>query len=80
MCRSAARALTSGTLSDWLSRSMRLTKRQPERLWVSTGVGSHSQRFFRWIVEGAGSIELEYKSQKAGTIRKTVKLEATESD
>ncbi|MCH8965480.1 MAG: peptidase M14, partial [Planctomycetes bacterium] len=75
---STARVLTSGTLSDWLSRSMTLTKRQPERMWVDSGVGSHSQLFFRWIVEGAGSIELEYKSQKAGTIRTTAELEPTE--
>ncbi len=74
----SARVLTSGTLSDWISRSMTLTKRQPERLWVDSGVGSHSQLFFRWIVEGAGSIELEYKSQKARTIRKAAKLESTE--
>ncbi len=73
-----ARVLASGTLSDWISRSMTLTKRQPERMWVDSGIGSHSQRFFRWIVEGSGSIELEYKSQKAGTIRKAAKLEATE--
>ena len=58
-----------------MSRSMRLTERQPERIWVDRGVGSHGQNFFRWIVEGTGRIELEYKSQKAGTIRKTVTLE-----
>jgi hypothetical protein len=70
-----ARVLASGTLNDWLSRSMTLTKRQPERIWVERGVGSYGQRVFRWIVEGTGSIGLEYKSQKAGRIHKIVKLE-----
>ena len=73
-----ARVLTSGTLSEWLSRSMTLTKRQPERIWIDRGVGSHSQRFFRWIVEGTGQIELVYKSQKGGIIRKAYNLETTE--
>ncbi len=75
-----ARVLTSGTLSDWLSRSMTLTERQPEHIWVEGGVASHGQRFFRWIVEGAGPLELEYKSQKGGTIRKAAALEPTEPE
>ncbi len=71
----AAKVLASGTLRDWHTPSMTLTKRQPERIWVDSGIGRHDQRLFRWVVEGTGSIELEYKSQKAGTIRRTAQLQ-----
>ena len=69
-----ATVLASGTVESWYDRSMALTKRQPERIWVDTGIGRHTQRLFRWIVEGTGPVDIRYTSQKGGTIIRTVEL------
>ncbi|MFG0328946.1 MAG: M14 family metallopeptidase [Phycisphaerales bacterium] len=47
---------------------------QPERIWVDRGIGSKGAELFRFLIAGEGSVEVEYRSQKGGTIRKTLEL------
>jgi hypothetical protein len=58
---------------------MELTERDPARIWLDRGVGSHDRRWFRWIVEGEGAVNVSYVSQKGGTIERTLELEAGEA-
>ena len=71
--------LASGMLDEWFQKSMLLTKRHPDRIWLERGVGSHGRRVFRWIVGGQGSLDLKYISQKGGTISRTISLIESET-
>jgi hypothetical protein len=44
-------------------------------MWVDRGIGRYAQRVFRWIVEGSGRVQVEYRSDKGGTIRQELELQ-----
>ncbi len=77
------RVLTSGTLDGWFDKTMTLEPvggprtGHPERIWLDTGVGSHAQRQFRWIVDGSGTVDIRYWSQKGGRVVRTIELTET---
>ena len=53
-------------------------ERNPQKIWNAGGIGTRGRKLFRFLVAGSGSVELEYKSQKGGTIRRTVELAETQ--
>jgi hypothetical protein len=71
----AARVIASGTLDSWYAPTMEITRRDPQRMWVDRGIGRYAQRVFRWIVEGSGRVQVEYRSDKGGTIRQELELQ-----
>ncbi|MHC4414967.1 MAG: M14 family metallopeptidase [Planctomycetota bacterium] len=73
-----ARTVASGTVSSLLpTAKLEAVERNPERIWNERGVRGRGRRLFRFIVEGSGSVELTYASQKGGTIRRAVELVET---
>ena len=73
-----ARVVASGTVSSLLpTAKLDATERHPHRIWNGRGIGTRGRRLFRFLIEGEGSVELEYRSQKGGTIRRTVELVET---
>ncbi len=73
------RVLASGRPGSWRSVQMvDLTERSPERIWVDNGIGRYGTELFRWIVEGAGEVEVVYTSQKGGKLKKRLTLEESE--
>ncbi|MCZ6493289.1 MAG: M14 family metallopeptidase [Planctomycetota bacterium] len=70
-----ARVAASGTVRNLLpTTKLTATERDPHRIWIDRGIPSRGRRLFRFIIEGTGSVELAYVSQKGGTIRRTVDL------
>ena len=51
---------------------------KPECLWNDAGIGSKGSELFRFLIEGQGSVDVTYTSEKGGTINKTITLEAVE--
>lgn len=73
-----ATVVASGTVSSVLPNArLNPVEHRPERIQHWNGIGSHGSQLFRFIVEGSGEVKLTYASQKGGTIKKTVTLEAT---
>jgi hypothetical protein len=71
--------VASGTVQSLLPNArLDAVERSPARIWNDAGIPGRGSRLFRFLVQGNGSIELEYSSQKGGTIRKSVELKATE--
>jgi hypothetical protein len=70
-----ARAVASGTMRTWRTPSVTLTRQHPDRLWLNNGIGSRGGRIIRWFVSGRGSVELEYRSQRGGSIKHQVILD-----
>jgi len=76
---SDGKIVTSGTVFSLApDAKLQAVERMPERIWNDNGIGTYGSRVFRFYVEGEGSIDFTYTSQKAGKITQTVKLEATE--
>lgn len=76
-----ARVVASGRVSSLLpTAKLDAVEHQPERIWVNQGIPGQGSRLFRFLVTGRGDVELEYVSQKGGTIRQTVTLEADDGD
>ena len=68
-----AEVISSGIVQDpWLDK-VQLQRRRPERLEIETLGGNGRQALF-FLVEGDGTVELEYSSIKAGTIRTRIEL------
>ena len=73
-----ARVAASGTVSSLLpSARLNAVEHQPERIWNVSGIPGHGSRLFMFLVTGSGVVELEYKSEKGGTIRREVELVET---
>ncbi len=70
----APRVVASGAVGGWFDAAMSPTEHQPHRIWADRGVPGRGQRLFRWIVSGEGEVEITYRSQKAGVIRRVVAL------
>ncbi len=72
-----ADVVASGSASSFLPhiKMTSPTEHQPERIWNARGIGSESQRMFRFLVTGSGEVQLEYYSQKGGTITMNIPLE-----
>ena len=71
---STVQVLASGTVTDRYLASLELTKRDPARIWVSSGISGHGSRHFRWIVQGSGAVELVYRAEKASPVSKPIDL------
>jgi hypothetical protein len=81
LCESTtgAKAVASGTVSSvfpW-AKLEAIDTPSPERIWNDRGIGMHSSALFRFLVDGSGSIDLTYYSQKGGTIARTLELVET---
>ena len=73
-----AKVAAAGTVRDLLpTRKLDAVERHPQRIWNDRGIGSRGRRLFRFLIEGEGSVEFEYRSQKGGTIQRTVELTET---
>jgi hypothetical protein len=70
-----AEVVASGTVSSLLpDTKLEAVERDPERIWNASGISGRGRRLFRFLVAGSGSVELEYASQKGGTIQQSVDL------
>jgi len=70
-----AEVVVSGTVSSFLPNAkLDAVERDPQRIFNDRGVPGRGSRIYRFIVSGSGSVSLEYKSDKGGTIRKDVRL------
>jgi hypothetical protein len=68
--RTQAGGFTIGELRD----QIRLQEKNPARIEVASGVPGRSGVSVTWIVTGTGNVDLEYRSQKGGTLRRQVPL------
>ncbi len=67
--------VASGTVPSLLPNArLDAVERNPARIWNDAGIPGRGSRLFRFLVQGNGAIELEYASQKGGTIRRSVDL------
>ncbi len=70
-----AKVAASGTVSSFLPNTkLDAVKRDPQRIWNDRGVPGRGSRIYRFLVSGSGSVKLEYRSEKGGTISKQVRL------
>ena len=70
-----ARVVAAGTVSSLTpGTKMEPVERNPQRIWNEKGIPGRGRRLFQFIVEGSGTVELEYVSRKGGAIRRTVEL------
>ena len=70
-----AEVATSGTVSSFLPNAkLDAVKRDPQRIWNDRGIPGRGSRIYRFLVSGSGSVTLEYRSEKGGTISKQVRL------
>lgn len=73
-----ARVVASGSVSSLMPDArLDAVEHQPERIWNAGGIPSHGSRLFRFLVAGDGAVELVYRSDKGGTISRTVELVET---
>ncbi len=73
-----ATVVASGTVASLLpTAKLDAVERSPQRIFNDEGIPGRGQRLFRFLVAGSGAIDLEYASQKGGTIRRTVELVET---
>lgn len=70
----APRVLASGTVGAWTDVAMRLMEKQPDTIWVESGIAGRGYSLFRWIVAGQGSVRIEYTSQKGGRVHRDIPL------
>ncbi|MBT8487066.1 MAG: peptidase M14 [Phycisphaerae bacterium] len=82
-CRTPPEAtvVAGGTVRSFLPWSeLNATEdKRPHLLWNASGVSGKGRRLFRFLVRGQGTVELEYRSEKGGTISLQVPLEAREA-
>jgi hypothetical protein len=70
--------VASGTVPTLLpSARLDAVERNPARTWSDAGIPGRGSRLYRFLVQGEGAVELEYASEKGGTIRRTVQLAET---
>ena len=70
-----ATVVAGGTVSSLMpNTTLDAVEEHPEKLWNDRGIRGHNNRLYRFLVEGSGSVELVYTSEKGGTIRKDVEL------
>ena len=69
--------IAGGPLVDRDTGEIAAADRDPQRLRLESGVGSHATVRYRWIVRGkaGGKAQVTFESQKGGTVTKTVALE-----
>lgn len=71
---------TSGTVSQLkYAKINNPTEHQPERIWNNSGIRGKDNQLFRYIIQAnpGTKIDLEYYSQKGGTINQTIELKET---
>jgi hypothetical protein len=71
---SGLRVQAGGFTTGELSREIQLQDRNPEAIEVRSGVAGRSGLSVTWIVTGNGTANLEYRSEKGGTLRRQVPL------
>ncbi len=73
-----ANVVAGGTVSSLLpNATFDAVEENPEKLWNDRGIRGRNNRLYRLLVEGSGSVELVYTSEKGGTIRRDVVLVET---
>lgn len=67
--------VASGDVNSFLDDA-RFTpvEHEPHRLWNDGGISGQGNAIFRFLVEGSGSIDVTYESQKGGKITQTIEL------
>ncbi len=83
-CKTGNRAevVAAGTVSSFLPTATLNaidSDKNPARLWNARGIGSRGTRLYQFLVSGTGSVDLEYYSEKGGTITKTLALKELEA-
>ncbi|MFO7769275.1 MAG: M14 family metallopeptidase [bacterium] len=63
-----------GYVSGSLGEQIRLVEHDPAHLSIESGVPGRGEIRVRWIVSGSGSVTLTYRSQKGGTVSRSVDL------
>ena len=70
--------VASGTVPSLLPDArLEAVERNPARVWNDAGIPGRGSRLFRFLLQGGGAVDLEYFSQKGGTIRKSLELKET---
>ena len=70
-----AEVVASGTVPSLLpTAKLDAVERDPQRIFNDRGIPGRGSRFYRFIVSGTGSVTVEYRSEKGGTISRKVRL------
>lgn len=69
-----ARVVSSGVVTDEYQDKINLQEHRPGRLMVNGGVSGFSVKTLFFLVEGRGSITVEYDSVKGGKLKTNVEL------